>query len=64
MTKLLAVVDGDEGADIYGHALDETEALAIAEQNFVDAIVKIERYGPIRLANGQTLPEAFVVFTQ
>ena len=64
MTELLAVVDGDEGADIYGHATNETEAMAIAEQSFVDAIAKIERYGPIKLANGDTLPEAFVVFTQ
>jgi hypothetical protein len=60
----LPVVDGDEGADVYGYANSAEEARAIAEGCFADPIAKVERYGPIHLSDGRTLPEAFVAFTQ
>jgi hypothetical protein len=60
----LPVVDGDEGADVYGYANSAEEARAIAEGCFADPIAKVERYGPVHLSDGRTLPEAFVAFTQ
>jgi hypothetical protein len=62
MEKLIPVVDGDEGADIYGYARNETEALTFCG-GFADPVVRIERYGPIHLSDGRTLPEAFVAIT-
>ena len=62
MTKL-AVVDGDKGADVYGYAENEADAKVVAESCFADQVSHVERYGPILLANGETLPEAYVAFT-
>lgn len=63
MTKY-PVVDGDQGADIYGEASSPEEAFAIAESCFADAIDHVELYGPIHLANGEVLPLAYVAFTE
>lgn len=59
----LAVVDGDENADIYGSAATPEEALALARECFVDEVVRVERYGPIQLRSGGELTEAFVAIT-
>lgn len=62
--ETLPVVDGDEGADIYGHASTVEEAKAIATAAFVDPIDRVERHGPVRLRDGRSLPVAFVAFTR
>jgi hypothetical protein len=65
MTKrqlLIPVVDGDTNASVYGQASTAAEALAVAETCFADEISHAERYGPIQLANGQTLAEAWIIF--
>ena len=61
--QTIAVTDGDAGADILGYAADEADALALARDAMVDEVVRVERYGPIRLADGTCLGEAFVAFT-
>lgn len=58
------IVDGDSNADTYGHARSELEALARARAQFVDHVTHVELYGPIHLANGQTLDKAYVAFTE
>jgi len=60
----LSVVDGDTGADVYGYASTEQEALEVASKTFVDPIDHIELYGPITLSTGKVLPQAFVAFTR
>ena len=60
---MLAVTDGDENATVYGYARNEDEAREIAENFFADRILCVERYGPIHTDAGNTLREAFVVFT-
>ena len=61
--QILAVVDGDENADVYGYATTVDEALSLASSCFVDRVARIECYGPIRLADGRLLAKAFVAFT-
>jgi|tagenome__1003787_1003787.scaffolds.fasta_scaffold18116615_2 hypothetical protein len=58
------VVDGDQNADVYGEATNPNEAMTIAASCFVDAVDRVELYGPIHLSNGETLERAFVVFTK
>ena len=64
VNETLAVVDGDQNADIYGWACDPATARTIAEGSFVDEIDRVECYGPISLREGGTLDKAFVIFTK
>lgn len=59
----LPVVDGDVNADTYGTATTAAEAVALAGKHFADPVVAAECYGPIHMANGDTLPLAWVALT-
>ncbi len=59
----IPVVDGDEGADVYGYASSAEEAKMVAAPQFADGVCRIEQYGPINLRNGATLPTAFVAIS-
>lgn len=60
----LPVVDGDSGADIYGYATTARGALRVARGCFVDPVVEAYLDGPIAMADGTTLPTAWIVLTK
>lgn len=59
----LPVVDGVTGADIYGDAATEAEAVRVAEEYFADEVVWARIDGPIDLREGGSLPLAWVALT-
>jgi hypothetical protein len=64
MNARLPVVDGDQGADIYGSATTAAGACRVARRYFADHVSHAECYGPISLREGGSLQRAWVVFTK
>jgi hypothetical protein len=63
LSDRIPVVDGDQGADIYGLATNAARAVEVAREMFADEISHAERMGPVTLRTGDQISEAWVVIT-
>lgn len=63
MAKVLPVVDGEEGADIYGHATTERGAVRVARRYFADGCNEAYLSGPIQCTDGTRLELAWVALS-
>ena len=62
--KVIPVVDGSTGADIYGYAASAEGAVKVAEKYFVDEVSHAELDGPINLSDGTQIPQGWIVLTR